>query len=328
MKRPGGSHPQPPGRFKQLDLLRNRELDLGHIRLIVLAQRLGAFQVDFAVGTDHRVAVGLDPAPEGLVGPTEHFVRSFVDDAGHCGGRQLVDPDARASRHGTLQVNHCLAIDIADLILIIVPDGRVDQGAWIDVDMGQVLKDFAEQAANLWIAGEPVAHTGDQLSIDLFENYVVVWHTPLHIDRLKPGFDAHHARLPIRDLLLQLRALESQHAAQLFRRNPFIEYLADLLEREAQVLEREDAVEPGKLVHRVIAIPGLAVNADRLEESHLVVIAQRLDRDPAQLREISNAYHRLLRHGFPMFSSCFYPDSTISRYGRVKRFADGFLLAA
>ncbi len=69
----------------------------------------------------------------------------------------------------------------------------------------------------------------------------------------------------------------------------------------------------GKLASRVVTITGEAINVDGLEQSHLVIVAQGLDRDLAQLREISNSDHAVcsVRIAF-VLSNCFYRDSTIS----------------
>src|SRR5258708_37962389 len=114
---------------------------------------------------------------------------------------------------------------------------------------------------------------------------------------------------------------------ELFRRDSFIEYLSNLLERKAQVFECENAIEPGKLAGCIVAVPSRAINVDRLEESHLVVVAQGLDRNPAQLREITNSNHPCAPYGSCLFVSrnCFYVDSTISRNGRVKPFVRDFV---
>ena len=69
------------------------ELDLGHVRVIILAYRLRDFQVDFVIGANHRVAIGLDPPQESFVCLHELVERPLVNDAGHRGSGKLVDSD-------------------------------------------------------------------------------------------------------------------------------------------------------------------------------------------------------------------------------------------
>jgi len=56
-----------------------------------------------------------------------------------------------------------------------------------------------------------------------------------------------------------------------------VEQQRDLLKREAQVLQDEDSVEPGKLFARVVSVTVQLVRAGRFEQADPIVVAQCLD---------------------------------------------------
>jgi hypothetical protein len=96
--------------------------------------------------------------------------------------------------------------------------------------------------------------------------------------------DARQPRLLIAYALACLGLLEPQHAAELGSRQVVTEELRDLFERQPEVLERENAVEPAKLVGRIVAVARKPVDLDRFEQTQFVVVPQRLDRDLRVLR--------------------------------------------
>jgi len=91
--------------------------------------------------------------------------------------------------------------------------------------------------------------------------------------------------------ILNLGLLHPQHPANLRRRQVLVEQLRDLLQREAEVLQGENAVEPGQLVERVVAIAGEAIDLDGLEQPDFVVVTQRLHRHAADSRKVSDLDH-------------------------------------
>ena len=135
----------------------DRELDLSHVRVIILAHRLRTFQVDFAIGANNRVVIGLDPTPDSFVCLAELVVRSLVNDAGHCGSGKLVDSETLICWDGLLQVDNGLTIDITGLMLIIMPDRYSGQRESVDARTSQMAVDFIEEATlAVTLSGPPL----------------------------------------------------------------------------------------------------------------------------------------------------------------------------
>ena len=61
--------------------------------------------------------------------------------------------------------------------------------------------------------------------------------------------------------MLCLGALEHEHPAQLFVRDAIVEHLGDLFEREAEVLQGEQPVEPREQFGRVVPVAGRGIDA-------------------------------------------------------------------
>ena len=72
-----------------------------------------------------------------------------------------------------------------------------------------------------------------------------------------------------------------------------IEQPGNLVQRKPQVLQRQDAVEAGQLAGRVVAVTGEAVYFSRLEQTDLVVVAQRLHRHMAEFGKFADLEHLL-----------------------------------
>jgi hypothetical protein len=81
----------------------------------------------------------------------------------------------------------------------------------------------------------------------------------LPFDHPEPRLHAGEPDRVRRHLGLQLRASQAQHPAKLDDVDPVVEDRLDLLQREAQILEGDEPVEPAQL-------PGVvgAVSADRI----------------------------------------------------------------
>jgi len=107
-------------------------LDLSHVRIIVLMNWFRTIQVDFSVGAGDLVTVGLNPATDSLVCLIERIVGTIVNDTGHRSGGKLIDLDSPTLWDGLFQINDCFSIDIAGLILIIVPDRCPDKVKSVD----------------------------------------------------------------------------------------------------------------------------------------------------------------------------------------------------
>ena len=82
--------------------------------------------------------------------------------------------------------------------------------------------------------------------------------------------------LPV-EFAFQLRLAQQQHPAQLVYRDP-AEKLPDLHQSQAQVLERDDAVELPQLLGRVRAVAGDRINLGRWQ----IAPSTRLTNDAAE----------------------------------------------
>jgi hypothetical protein len=96
------------------------------------------------------------------------------------------------------------------------------------------------------------------------------------LDISQPLLDPGQSRLLFLHPLPNLGLLQPQHTADLFRRQVVFEQLVDLIQRKPQILQGQDAVEPGQLAGRVVAVTGKVVYLRRLEQTDLVVVAQCL----------------------------------------------------
>jgi hypothetical protein len=94
-----------------------------------------------------------------------------------------------------------------------------------------------------------------------------------------------------RQLGLQLGTPQAQHPAQLGDVHPVVEDREDLLEGEAEVLERDDPVEPAQLFGVVEPVPAGRVDRGGPQQPDRVVVAQHPDRYPAELGEVSDTEH-------------------------------------
>jgi len=92
------------------------------------------------------------------------------------------------------------------------------------------------------------------------------------------------------EFAFQLRLAQQQHPAQLVYRDP-AEKLLDLPERQAQVLECDDAVELPQLPGRVGAVAGDRINLGGRQQADLVVVPQGADGYRAKPGELPDAEH-------------------------------------
>lgn len=94
-----------------------------------------------------------------------------------------------------------------------------------------------------------------------------------------------------RDLSGQLVAAGGQQMMQLPVIEPAVQDLANLLQREAQVLQRDQAVDPAELVGALEPIAGELDHPCRHEQAEPVVVAQHPHRHPGPSGEISDTQH-------------------------------------
>lgn len=109
---------------------------------------------------------------------------------------------------------------------------------------------------------------------------------------MQPCLHALQTRLllphPLRQFFLSL----TQKPAQLLQGQLLVQEKNDLVKRETQVFERDDAVCAWQLFQRVVAITAEVVHEHRPEQPHLIVMAQHLDRDATHLCKDTDFEHR------------------------------------
>ena len=105
--------------------------------------------------------------------------------------------------------------------------------------------------------------------------------------RLDPG---QPGRLVL-DVSVDLGPAQLQHAAQLGRADLFGQDGLHLAQGEAEVLQRDDAVQLGQLSGLVEAVSGRSVDGGRAEQADRVVVPQHADRHAAVPSELPDAEH-------------------------------------
>jgi hypothetical protein len=143
----------------------------------------------------------------------------------------------------------------------------------------------------------------DALDLD-----VVGGHGALPLDDLESRLDLGQPRRVGGQLGLQFGLAQPQHAAQLLGADLLVQHRPDLVQAEAEILQRDDAVEPGQLAGRVEAVAAGRVDPRRAEQPGRVVVPQHPHRDPAVPGEFPNGEHDV-------------PKLTASHRVRVKRLA-------
>jgi 8-oxo-dGTP pyrophosphatase MutT (NUDIX family) len=104
-------------------------------------------------------------------------------------------------------------------------------------------------------------------------------------------FDSQEARPVVGETLLDLRAANAQHAAELLERWIFLEQATDLIEAQAEIPQREQSVQTGELGDTVRAVARCRVDLCGTQQPELVVVPQRAGRHVAEAGEISDAQH-------------------------------------
>jgi hypothetical protein len=98
------------------------------------------------------------------------------------------------------------------------------------------------------------------------------------------------------DPVVQLGALEPQHAVKLVERHALLEQRADLGERQPQILQHQDVVEQKQLLGGVEAVAGLPVDPRWAEQADAGVVPQRLHRDAGETSERADGKHNVPPH--------------------------------
>jgi hypothetical protein len=97
--------------------------------------------------------------------------------------------------------------------------------------------------------------------------------------------------VPRSDRRLQLGLAQPQHPAQLFGADLLVQHGAHLVEGEAEIFQRDDAVEPRKLAGLIEPVAAGRVDPSREEQPGRVVMTQHADRHPTVPGEVSDGEH-------------------------------------
>lgn len=126
---------------------------------------------------------------------------------------------------------------------------------------------------------------------DALDDNVVRGHVALALDRSEPRLDLNQPRSRCRHRGLQFGAPQPQHPAQFPGADLLVHDVADLLESESEVLERDDPVQAGELSGGVVAVTAGRVDMGGAQQTGRVVVAQHPDRDTAVPGEVSDDEH-------------------------------------
>jgi len=95
---------------------------------------------------------------------------------------------------------------------------------------------------------------------NLFDHDFVRWHFALLFDLSQARFHARQPILLLAHARVRFDLLQSQHPAHLLDCEFVAQQWRDLFERQAQVFERENAIEARQLIGGVVAIAGKAIH--------------------------------------------------------------------
>src|SRR5690349_3468467 len=250
-------------------------------------------QRDLAGVARGAVSVGVDPPRQCLAGRQHVVHRAVVDDgrrAVHLG--QVHDGDAVGRRGGH---RHGGVHDDAALgLVLVVRDGRTGRR---DVGAGQaaphvVVERLDDRRDGLWfVARGYTRQFGYPDRREALDDDPFGRHPGSVLDRQQPRLDpGEPGRLGL-DAGLDLRPAQPEHAAQFRRADLLREDRLHLLQGEAEVLERDDAVQLVELARLVEAVPGSRIDAGRPDQPDRVVVPEHPDRDAAVPCELPDAEH-------------------------------------
>lgn len=97
-------------------------------------------------------------------------------------------------------------------------------------------------------------------------------HFTLLLKISQPGLHPGQSRQLRLCLALNLGPLQLEQSAQFLHHRSGFQETGNFLQSEAEVLERQNPVEPGQLISRVVAVIGKTVHPCRLEQTQLVII--------------------------------------------------------
>ena len=130
------------------------------------------------------------------------------------------------------------------------------------------------------------------VGLDRLEDDVETFGPAVPVDLRDAGFDMPQPPLLLAQRTLHLRPLQRQHGPQFGWRDLVLQQWPDLLQRQAEFLQRENAVQPRQLPDAVVAIAGLGIDMGGLQQSELVVEPQLPARDLRDLGEFTDPEHQ------------------------------------
>ncbi|GHG40523.1 hypothetical protein GCM10018980_14860 [Streptomyces capoamus] len=114
---------------------------------------------------------------------------------------------------------------------------------------------------------------------------------PLALDRSEPRLDLDQPCFRGGHGGRQFGPPQPQHAAQFLDAYLPLDDVPHLPKGEAEVLERDDAVQAGELGGGVVAVAAGGVDVGRAQQAGGVVVTQHPDRDAAVPGEVSDGEH-------------------------------------
>ena len=95
----------------------------------------------------------------------------------------------------------------------------------------------------------------------------------------------------VEDLGLELGLPQPQHGPQLVAGELLVDDGPHLLQPQAEVLQRDDPVQPAQLAGPVIPVAGVRIDVFRAQQPDRVVVPQHAHRHPAEPGEVSDTDH-------------------------------------
>ena len=135
-----------------------------------------------------------------------------------------------------------------------------------------------------------VTHLSDPQRRDALDDHVDR-HVVLHFDVAEALLDAREAGLILGDSLRELRTRQRQHPRELRGTEIVVEQRSELLERQTEILQRLDPMQPRELPGPVIPVAGHRIRFYWHQRADLLIVPQGPNGHPAEPGKRSDGQH-------------------------------------
>ena len=293
----------------------HRDLDFNDLAVaLVVGSSLLVAQIQLAGWAGRMEAVHVHPGIQSRVGLLQAFRRPGMIKTRHLfHRREQVQAEARSAGnqaalqrlggHNHAHLNRNIALSIHKPIEQGQPRTRRAQ-----VDLVQASPQALGHPANMLRHAlrrrRDFTQRGNRQLLDAFDQHLFTPQLTLLLNLAQAH--SHHLQPVLfgRQAGFQFGLPTPQHPLHLLNRQVFVKQIADLVQRETQILQRQNTVQPGELIQAVISIAGETIGPGRFKEPHLGVKPQGFDGDVRQPGEVANLQHRSFLSEQSVFCFC------------------------